>query len=68
MVVPLTLPAQSRLGLRWTPVSSVELSIEVEGTQWSVVENFVIDFDDEEVTDLSKPRQWNSTISPRADG
>ena len=65
VVVPLTLPAQGRLGLRWVPVSSVELSIEVEGTQWAVVENFVVDFDDEDVSDLSKPRQWTSTITPR---
>ncbi len=61
----LVLPDRIALGVEWRPMAALQISAELEQTNWSSVHHMVLDFEDPGTEDVEKERRWADTLATR---
>lgn len=62
----MVLPHRFALGVAYEVAAMGILSLDLEYSLWGAFETFEVDFDSDDVDDISEERNWNNTISMRA--
>lgn len=59
-------PDRLALGALWRPADGWDVSLDLELYLWSTVDELVLDFAVETMSDSRQPRDWSATVTPRA--